>query len=345
VGAIEGLRADVLVIGGGPAGLAAAIAARMKGLRVTLAEAARPPVDKACGEGILPAGVEALRRLGVRVDTDEGFPLRGIRFLRGEITIEAQFRGAHGTGLRRTRLHELLARRAEEVGVQLLWNTPIRSIDGLADCRWIVGADGQRSRVRGEAGLDAVRCFSTRYGFRRHYKIAPWTDLVEVHWGARRQVYVTPVSAEEVGVALLARDPHPRLDAALAEFPALERRLRTAPGSSAERGGVTTSCRMKRVFAGRTALTGDASGSVDAITGDGLSLSFLQAHALADALARNDLRLYQAAHRRLARGPARMAKGLLLLDRFPWLQGMVFQGLAFEPAIFARLLALHAQGE
>ena len=342
MGAIEGLRADVLVIGGGPAGLAAAIAVRMKGLSVTLAEAGRPPVDKACGEGILPAGVEALRRLGVRVDTDEGFPLRGIRFLRGDTTIEAPFRDARATGLRRTRLHELLARRAEEAGVRLLWNTPIRSLAGLADCRWIVGADGQRSRVRREANLDAARCFSIRFGFRRHYRLAPWTDLVEVHWGARCQVYITPVSAEEVGVALLARDPHLRLDAALVEFPALERRLRTAPGSSAERGGITTTCRMKRVFEGRTALIGDASGSVDAITGDGLSLSFLQAHALADAVARNDLGLYQAAHRRLARKPTMTARGLLLLDRFPWLRRMIFQGLAFEPAIFARLLALHA---
>ncbi len=48
--------ADLLVIGGGPAGLAAAIAARREGLTVTVADAARPPSDKACGEGLMPQG-------------------------------------------------------------------------------------------------------------------------------------------------------------------------------------------------------------------------------------------------------------------------------------------------
>ena len=54
-------QSDVVVIGAGPAGLAAAIAARQRGLTVTVAESARFPIDKACGEGIMPDGVEALR--------------------------------------------------------------------------------------------------------------------------------------------------------------------------------------------------------------------------------------------------------------------------------------------
>src|SRR6267378_2491580 len=43
---------EILVIGGGPAGLAAAIAARKKGFEVTVADGAKPPIDKACGEGL-----------------------------------------------------------------------------------------------------------------------------------------------------------------------------------------------------------------------------------------------------------------------------------------------------
>ena len=55
---------DVLVIGGGPAGLAAAIAASKKGFRVAVADGAKPPIDKACGEGLMPNTVAALRDSG-----------------------------------------------------------------------------------------------------------------------------------------------------------------------------------------------------------------------------------------------------------------------------------------
>ncbi len=55
---------DVFVVGGGPAGLAAAIAARQKGLQVILADGAEPPIDKPCGEGLLPESLAALQDWG-----------------------------------------------------------------------------------------------------------------------------------------------------------------------------------------------------------------------------------------------------------------------------------------
>ena len=91
-------------------------------------------------------------------------------------------------------------------------------------------------------------------------------------------------------------------------------------------------------------LVGDASGSVDAITGEGLSQAFLQALALAEGLASGDLNAYQAEHRRLSRRAAAMSNALLLMDRFPWLRGVVLHGLAREPAVFRRLLAIQATG-
>jgi flavin-dependent dehydrogenase len=331
------LQTDVLVIGGGPAGLAAAIAVRLKGFDVTVADAARPPIDKACGEGIPPAGVEILQRLGLRLS--DAFPLRGIRFFDRGTSVEATFQSGPGLALRRTRLHHLLVNRARELGVRLLWGTRVSDTSKLPSCRWLVGADGQNSCVRHAAGLDsAARTESFRFGFRQHYRIAPWTDFVEVHWGSSCQIYVTPVSDDEIGVALLSRDSHLRLDTAMSEFPGLQRRLHGATPSSAERGAMTVSRRLHRIFRGRTVLVGDASGSVDAITGEGLSLSFHQAVALSEALCHGRLASYQAEHSRLARRPAFVAATLLSLDRFPALRRAIFKALALDPPIFAKLL-------
>jgi len=336
------VSADILVIGGGPAGLAAAIAARFKGLDVTVADSARPPIDKSCGEGILPAGVEMLRRFGIQLSTSDGFPLRGIRFLGDGASVEASFQSRYGLGIRRTRLHQILVDRASELGVRLLWGTHVTDPAAFSSARWIIGADGQNSRVRQAAGLGSAGRESRRFGFRRHYRVSPWTDFVEVHWGSRCQIYVTPVGDDEIGIAMLSRDSHLRLDEALMEFPELQRRLQGAEASTAERGAMTVSRRLRRLFRGNTILIGDASGSVDAITGEGLSLSFHQAVALSEALCSGDLRSYQAAHRRLARRPALMARLLLALDRFPPLRRSVLRMLTFEPAIFAKLLTWDA---
>jgi len=63
------MKSDVLVVGAGPAGLATAIAAAAKGLRVTVADARRPPINKPCGEGLLPEAVEALRGIGIELNS------------------------------------------------------------------------------------------------------------------------------------------------------------------------------------------------------------------------------------------------------------------------------------
>jgi flavin-dependent dehydrogenase len=155
-------------------------------------------------------------------------------------------------------------------------------------------------------------------------------------------MYVTPVSGDEVLTALLTRHPRQRVDPSLGHFPELAKRLRGAETISQERGAVTVTRRLRRIYRGRTVLIGDASGSVDAITGEGLSLAFRQAIVLADALAADNLEPYQAAHRSMARRPAFMAQLLLTLDRFPRLRPMVLGTFAAKPVIFERLLAVHA---
>ena len=59
------MQPDILIVGGGPAGLASAIAAAQKGFRVSVVEPRKPPINKPCGEGLLPEAADSLRRLGV----------------------------------------------------------------------------------------------------------------------------------------------------------------------------------------------------------------------------------------------------------------------------------------
>ena len=129
------MRTDVLVIGGGPAGLAAAIAVRLKGFDVTVIDASRPPIDKACGEGIPPGGVDVLRQLGVRISAEDALPFRGIRFLDGDTSIEASYPFGPGLALRRTRLHQILTDRAAELGVRLLWDMRVGDTSKLPSFR------------------------------------------------------------------------------------------------------------------------------------------------------------------------------------------------------------------
>jgi flavin-dependent dehydrogenase len=208
-------------------------------------------------------------------------------------------------------------------------------------CRWIVGADGENSRVRQWAGLDSARRRSLRVGFRRHYRIEPWTDCVEIYWGSGFQIYVTPIGCEEVCVAAISRNSQVRLDDALPFHPRLCARLKNAPVASIERGALSASRRLPRVYRDRVALVGDASGSVDAITGEGLRLGFEHGLALAEALADDDPAAYAASHRALMRRPAFMAALMLSMDRSAWLRKNVLHALSSEPRIFAAQLAMH----
>jgi len=341
---------DVFVIGGGPAGLAAAIAARQRGLRIIVADGRQPPVDKACGEGLLPDGLAALERLGIQIPVSDGRPFCGIRFVTDSAAADAPFPGgSFGLAVRRTALHRILMERAVQLGIDLLWQTPVTGMaadgvrigDRVVHARWIVGADGLNSRVRRWAGLDPGPRPRLRYAFRQHFRAAPWTDRMEVYWSARCQGYATAVGDEQVCVALASDDPNLRLEEGLRFLPTLGARLHGAETCSAERGALTGNRRFNRVCRGNVALIGDASGTVDAITGEGLGLAFSQAILLAECVASGDLAHYQAEHRRLALRPWWMARLMLMLDGRPRLQRRTLQVFESRPQIFQRLLELH----
>ncbi|HZQ51539.1 MAG TPA: FAD-dependent monooxygenase [Bryobacteraceae bacterium] len=341
----------VCIVGGGPAGLAAAIALSRAGRRVTVIDCATPPIDKACGEGLLPDSLAALQELGIAIPEGSGAPFHGIRFLDAHSCVTADFPNGAGVGIRRTVLHELLFQRAEDLGVAFLWGAKnVRllpggvSVNGESVQALVVGADGQNSQIRREAGLSRIRSERRRYGFRRHYRIAPWSPYVELYWGARCQLYITPVSAGELCVAMIARDSRLRLDDVLPDFPVVQSRLRTAIPVSRERGALSVTRELHRVYANHVVLSGDAAGSVDAITGEGMSLGFKQALALPQVLASGDFERYQRMQREISQRPRRMASLLLLLERHPHLRSRVFAALARQPQVFASLLAVHVGG-
>jgi len=345
----EVLKTDVFIAGGGPAGLATAIAVRKRGLRVVVADLAKPPIDKTCGEGLMPQTVTALKDLGVTLGPAQAVPFRGIRFIGEGRVATGDFPHNFGLGIRRTTLHEALVQRADEVGVHSLWEARVIGIrrgevsldTARVQCRWIIGADGQNSMVRKWVGLDQGRPQVSRFGFRQHFRMAPWTDFVEVHWGRNCQIVITPVTPQEVCLVVTSASPRIRLKEALTQFPAITEKLAGCQAVTRDLGAVSALRVLRKICSGPFALVGDASGSVDSLTGEGLGLAFQQANALADALTHDDLARYEAAHRSINRPSEIMSRLLLAMGSRAWLRHRVIGALAREPHLFGRLLTVH----
>ena len=363
-------------MGGGPAGLAAAISLRQRGIDCTVVEARAPAIDKACGEGLMPDSRSVLARLGVTLNAADGQPFAGIRFANSTHSVDARFTEGEGIGVRRPHLHALLAARATAAGARLLWESRIeldmdfsshpsaagplepaagQHKDGARTAlvngqpvryRWLIGADGQASAVRRWAGLEGARKRSMRYGFRTHYRVdaAAGFDMVEIHWGRSGQLYVTPVAPDCVCVVYLARDARSGRENYLDEFPAVARRLAGLEIVSQRRGAVSATCRLRRVATEFVALAGDASGSADSITGEGLAVSFRQALALAESIAAGSLAPYARSHREIGRLPHAMGALMLMLDRWPRLEVRAMRALAQTPGLFHELLDAHMGG-
>ncbi len=315
-----------------------------------VADRARPPIDKPCGEGLMPEGVEALRTLGVWSDcAPAAAPFFGIRFTEDGRRAEGRFDGGQGAGIRRVELHRRLLDRAAEAGVTMRWNETVRldrtgaaELDGRkVAARWLIGADGRESSVRRATGFAEVAQPARRIGLRRHFAVPAWSDLVEVHWHNDGQAVVTPLPSGKICVSAFANRPGSRFADLIARHPELQQRLAGARPTSAVRGAISGSSSVASVACGRVLLIGDAAGAVDAITGQGLSLGFRQAIALADALAAGDPARYQRAHRALVQTARRMAQLMLAAStRHAW-RRRILDALNAYPRLFDYMLGIH----
>lgn len=333
---------DVLVAGGGPAGLATAIGCTLAGLSVVVAEPRGFPVDKACGEGLMPGALPRLASLGIEVT---GHPILGITYRDASHRADATFRRGNGLGVRRTELHAAFAARVAALGIKVL---PERVTSVAQDAagvtaagiraRFLVAADGLHSPVRRFLGLDPPPASSPRYGLRRHYQVAPWSDLVEVHFAAGCEAYVTPVAEDLVGIAVLGPGAGGGLDTRLEDFPDLRARLAGAVAMSATRGAGPLRQEVRQRVAGRVLLVGDASGYLDALTGEGIGAAVAQASVLTRCLAADRPGDYERNWRRVTRKGWMLTSGLLWSRHQPVLGPRLVPAAARLPWLFATIV-------
>ncbi len=151
---------------------------------------------------------------------------------------------------------------------------------------------------------------------------------------------MTPIAADQACVAVIARKRFD-FDQAMTQLPALQQRLQSSSLLTTTKGALTVSRALPTVTSGRVALIGEASGSADAITGEGLAMCFRQAVALGNSLAAEDLSVYEREHRKSMRLPQMMGRAMLLMDKNGWVRDRSLRALSLRPQIFDRMLSIH----
>jgi menaquinone-9 beta-reductase len=304
------IETEAVVVGAGPSGAVTALLLARHGHDVVLVDRARFPRDKACGEGVMPLGVEALRRMGLyeTVLATGARPLGGVTFQQRDAgpRVHLPFPmppgggPAAGLGVRRTSFDEVLvsavrrengaAVRENERVTGLLRDpsggiTGVTTASGEIRARIVVGADGLHSQVRAWAGLSVPSQARLRYGLAGHWRVDTRDrDAVTVTIAPGHEWYEAPVGPDLLLVSILTHRSRPPMTArdydrsARRDVPA----LRDAKLVSGPLGAANFHQRVRTVAEGRVFLVGDASGYDDPITGDGIAIGMLLAERLAE---------------------------------------------------------------
>jgi geranylgeranyl reductase family protein len=360
------LDCDVLIVGAGPAGSALAAALAEGGRDVLLVESRSHPRPKACAEYASPRIVEELRRLGLDGGSwrRDALALAGMRVIHGREAVDIRYhdgtRPRMAWGLERTAFDAALAAHAVSRGARLMERTvfedlswrdgrvagaTLRTADGRRSvrCRWLVGADGARSRVALRLGVERRVTAPRRLGMVAHYEGSPeLAGSGEMHVGPGWYVGLAPLAGGRlnVGMALpmnghAPRAAEDRFQAAIDGIPAVAARLEGRSRLTPIRGASPIGHRVARAAGPGWLLIGDAAGFIDPFTGEGIYRALRSARAAGEALAGDDetvVACYLAARRR-----AFAAK-----DALTWLvQGM----LAAPPVMSYALRNLAARPE
>lgn len=336
---------DLLVVGGGPAGLATALRGARAGLEVAVIERRTGLIDKACGEGLMPHTLRQLEHLDVH---PKGKEFRGISYTDGVRQVDAPFTAGVGRGVPRTELHGALLDAAKNAGVQMFHEqageisqdpTSVRVRHLRA--RYLAAADGLHSPIRRSLGLEQPSRGPRRWGIRRHVQMKPWSDYVEVHWARGAEAYVTPVGDDCVGIALLS-STRGGFDSHLAEFPALRERI-AGHAHGPDRAAGPLRQKVSHRSAGRVLLVGDAAGYVDALTGEGLGLAFGAADLLVNCVVADRPEDYDRQWRKMTRRYRGLTAGLLHASACAPVRAGIVPAAHALPAVFTRLANLLAQ--
>lgn len=296
---------DAIVVGASIAGATAAALLGQQGHQVLLLDKSTFPRPKVCGEGLMPAGANILKRLGLFSDIQQAgaHPFEGIRFCPADSKpLELDFTqvsdAARGWILPRIKLDALLnnwARR--QPGVTFQSGVHVRTIRIRQDevevrskgerftARILIGADGIRSRFHRIFGLSRKLPRLKRFGLRTYYdQIQNCESTVEVHFSEVGEAYVAPMGGSRALVALLLYLRRKRRESSreiftksLECFPGLASRIGNAQPAAPIEAAAPLALTLAKSHAHRLLLVGDAAGAIDPVTGQGMTMALKDA--------------------------------------------------------------------